>query len=107
MTEPRRGLLTVLLGALAAFELVALLLVVQMRLGHDPALGTATAATPPARRVLVHKIEQRRIVVRVLPSGEDDGGGGRAVIVTQPATGGSAPAPVTSAPAAPLTTRAS
>jgi hypothetical protein len=106
MTEPRRGLLTVLLAALAAFELVALLLVVQMRLGHDPALGTATAAAPPARRVLVHKIEQRRIVVRVLPSGEDDGGG-RAVIVTQPATASGAPAPATAAPAAPLTTRAS
>jgi hypothetical protein len=118
MTDGRRGLLSVALGAFAAFELIALLLVVQMRLGRDPALGAARAAAPPPRHVLVRRVVQRRVIVRLLPARDDSrpGRGGQAVVITRPApapAAGSSAARVTQAPtpapapAPPLTTRPS
>jgi len=72
-------------GAIALFLVVFTLLVVQMRLGGDPALGAGTAAKPARpRHVLVHRVVRRVVIVRV------------------PAAGAPAPAaPATSAPAAP------
>jgi hypothetical protein len=71
-------------GSLAAFFALLAFLAVQLRTGGDPALGapkpTATVAAPEPRRVIVH-----RVIVRK-------------VIITDPAP---TPAPVAVAPVAP------
>lgn len=92
----RPGAGPVVVGALALFLAVFTLLVVQMRLGSDPALGagTTTAATRP-RHVLVHRVVRRVVIVRI-PSAS-------APAASASATSAPAPAP---APA-PVVTRAS
>jgi hypothetical protein len=64
--RPRRpGLLAVGGWSLAAFVVVLALLVVQMRVGRDPALGArpTAAAAPAPRRVLVRRVIVKRIIV--------------------------------------------
>ena len=82
MTEPRPRkqrkprAVPVVLTAVAAFLVVFTLLAVQMRTGHDPALGATVASTktPAPRRVLVHRVVERRVIVTVRPAAEDDEG---------------------------------
>jgi len=57
-------MLTVAALSLAAFVVVAALLAVRMRDGHDPLLG----AQPAPRRVLVRKVFERVEQVQVVPS---------------------------------------
>jgi hypothetical protein len=65
--RPRRGPGLAAVGgwSLAAFVVVLTVLVVQMRIGRDPALGARTAAAvPPApRHVLVRRVIVERVVV--------------------------------------------
>ena len=95
-----------LAGSLAAFFALLAFLAVQVRAGGDPALGPAKpAASAEPRRVIVHRVILRRVIVtesapRVAAGGEASGGGAPAPA----AAGSSAPAP---APAAPVTTGSS
>ena len=109
MTEPRAprrprrpGLLAVGGWSLAAFLVVLTLLVVQMRVGRDPALGarSAAAVAPAPRRVLLRRVIVERVVIDVVHDAEDGGAGasGRTVAVVPP---GPAPAPAPAAAAAP------
>jgi hypothetical protein len=121
MTDRRsrlRGLLTVATSALAGFLVVAAVLAIQLRMGGDPALGSqprASAAAAP-RRVLIRRIEERRVIVRVVPApvrATAAGPGARPLRtpVTVPATPQAAPPRVAAPPAppapAPLVTRSS
>ena len=100
MTEPRAprrprrpGLLAVGAWSLAAFVVVLALLVVQMRVGRDPALGArpAAALAPAPRRVLVRRVIVKRVVVDEVHDAEDAGASApqRTVVVVPQ---GSAPA---------------
>ena len=80
MTEPRAprrprrpGLLAVGAWSLAAFVVVLALLVVQMRVGRDPALGArpAAALAPAPRRVLVRRVIVKRVVVDEVHDAEE------------------------------------
>ena len=101
MTEPRAprrprrpGLLAVGGWSLAAFLVVLTLLVVQMRVGRDPALGarSVAAVAPAPRRVLLRRVIVERVVIDVVHDAEDGGAGasGRTVAVVPR---GPAPAP--------------
>ena len=81
-------------GFIAVFAGLAL----QLRAGHDPALGAAKSAAEPQRRVLVKRVIQRRVVVHPAPA--DDGGDDAPAPVALPA-GTPAPAATTATPAAP------
>jgi hypothetical protein len=90
-----------LAGSLAAFFALLAFLAVQVRAGGDPALGPPKpAATAEPRRVIVHRVIVRRIVVT-------DRAPARRTVERAAAGGGSSapaqarPAP---APAAPVTT---
>ena len=54
-------------GSLAAFFVLLALLAVQVRAGGDPALGepkqTAAVATAEPRRVIIHRVIVRRVVI--------------------------------------------
>ena len=74
--RPRRpGLLAVGAWSLAAFVVVLALLVVQMRVGRDPALGArpAAALAPAPRRVLVRRVIVKRVVVDEVHDAEERG----------------------------------
>ncbi|MGZ8632929.1 MAG: hypothetical protein ACXWZZ_03615, partial [Solirubrobacteraceae bacterium] len=81
MTEPRTprprrgpGLAAVGGWSLVAFVVVLTLLVVQMRVGRDPALGAArraAVAAPAPRRVLVRRVIVKRVVVDEVRDVED------------------------------------
>lgn len=105
-------------ASLAAFAVVFALLVAQMRLGRDPALGAGRAAAPaatlPAQRVLVRRVIVTRIVVDEIH--DVDGGGAtapaRTTAVVPQRTAAPVPAAVVPAPArapapAPLVTKTS
>ena len=112
----------VVAGSLAAFMALFGFMAYQLRTGHDPALSRSTqppaAPAPPAKRLVIKKIEDRVIVTRVIPP-SDDGEGGGVQLAAVPAQAGapvtqSAPVVVQSAPApvpvpapAPLVTSAS
>ncbi|MEA2426397.1 MAG: hypothetical protein QOF37_25, partial [Thermoleophilaceae bacterium] len=75
MSEPRRrkpGALPVVWASGAAFLVVFGGLAAQLRDGGDPALGNGpakkAAAQPAPRRVLVRRIIEKRVVVRVIPA---------------------------------------
>jgi hypothetical protein len=113
MTEPRAprrprrpGLLAVGGWSLAAFVVVLALLVVQMRVGRDPALGArpAAAVAPAPRRVLVRRVIVKRVVIDEIRDAKD--GGARAarrtvVVVPQGSAPAAAPAPAPAPAAAP------
>ena len=93
-----------LAGSLAAFFALLAFLAVQVRAGGDPALGPPKpAATAEPRRVIVHRVIVRRIVVT------DRAPARRTVERAAPGAGSSAPAPAPAspAPAAPVTTGSS
>ena len=106
--RPRRGPSMAAVGgwSLAAFVVVLTLLVVQMRVGRDPALGSrrAAVAAPAPRRVLVRRVIVKRVVVDEVRDAEDGAASappGRAVVTTGQTA--PAPAPAAAAPApAPL-----
>jgi hypothetical protein len=93
-----------LAASLAAFFALLAFLAVQVRAGGDPALGPPKpAATAEPRRVIVHRVIVRRIVVT-------DRAPARRTVERAAAGGGSsapAPAPASPAPAAPVTTGSS
>ena len=93
-----------LAGSLAAFFALLAFLAVQVRAGGDPALGPPKpAATAEPRRVIVHRVIVRRIVVT-------DRAPARRTVERAAAGAGSsapAPAPASPAPAAPVTTGSS
>jgi hypothetical protein len=106
--RPRRpGVLAVGGWSLAAFAVVLALLVAQMRVGRDPALGVRPAAVAAAapRRVLVRRVIVKRIVVDEVRDAEDGGptAPARTVVLVPQRTAAPAPAP---APA-PLVTKTS
>jgi hypothetical protein len=71
MTERRRSpaALAAVWIAVAAFLLVLFVLATRVAAGEDPALRARAAATPlPARRVLVRRIYERRVIVHLPPS---------------------------------------
>lgn len=119
MTEPRAprrprrpGLLAVGVWSLAAFVVVLVLLVVQMRVGRDPALGArpAAALAPAPRRVLVRRVIVKRVVVDEVHDAEDAGASApQRTVVVVPQSSAPAPAPAAApAPApAPLVTKTS
>jgi hypothetical protein len=111
-TTRRRSALAVGWSTVAIFLAVLTGLALQLRSGHDPALGADTSAAPATtapRQVLVRRIVEKRVVVHVVPATSQPG--------SPPApTPAPAPAPsvvVTSSPPAPapapapVTTRAS
>ena len=73
----RLGPLPVVVAALAAFLATLTFLAVRVRTGHDPALGSmeASAPAPPVRHVLVRRLVERRVVIKIKPAPE---GGRRA-----------------------------
>ena len=117
-TEPRRkpSSFGVFAGSLAAFFALLAFLAVQVRAGGDPALGPAKpAATAEPRRVIVHRVVVRKVIV----TEREPASGGRSAVepgASSPAAGAApsraaAPAPAPSAPApapaAPVTTGSS
>ena len=88
--------------ALGAFFAALALLAVQVRAGHDPALGPAEPVAqqpaPRPRRVLVRRVI-RRVVVHHPPAGSPSFSSPAAVQPSGPETATPAPAPA--APAAP------
>jgi hypothetical protein len=68
--EPRsRGALALLWGAATVFLVLLAFLALRVAAGQDPALRARAAATPlPARRVLVRRIYERRVIVHMPPS---------------------------------------
>jgi len=97
-------------GSLAAFFALLAFLAVQVRAGGDPALGPATpAATAAPRRVIVHRVIVRRVIVteRAPAAGRGSPAPARsAPAAPAPAPAAPAPAPAP-APAAPVTTGSS
>jgi hypothetical protein len=112
--RPRRpGLLAVGTWSLAAFVAVLVLLVVQMRVGRDPALGArpATAVVAPApRRVLLRRVIVKRVVVDEVHDAEDGAASAArrtVVVVPQPSAPAVAPAPAPAPAPARLVTKTS
>jgi hypothetical protein len=111
--RPRRpGLLAVGVWSLAAFVVVLVLLVVQMRVGREPALGArpAAAVAPAPRRVLVRRVIVKRVVVDEVHDAEDGGAGvtrRTVVVVPRPSTPAATPAPAPAPAPAPLVTKTS
>jgi hypothetical protein len=68
--KPRsHGAPALLWAAAAVFLALLALLAVRVAGGQDPALRARAAATPlPARRVLVRRIYERRVIVHLPPS---------------------------------------
>ena len=116
MTDPatsrrRLGPLPVVVAALAAFLAMLTFLAVRVRTGHDPALASNAASAPAAapRQVLVRRLVERRVVIKIKPAPEPDDG---APAPTPTTASTSSPAQSTSAPAlapapAPVATRSS
>jgi hypothetical protein len=96
----------VLAGSLAAFFALLAFLAVQVRAGGDPALGQPKpAATAEPRRVIVHRLIVRRIVVTDrAPAQRTLGRAAVGAVASAPAAGTVSSAP---APAAPVTTGSS
>ena len=112
MTEPRAprrprrpGLLAVGAWSLAAFVVVLALLVVQMRVGRDPALGArpAAALAPAPRRVLVRRVIVKRVVVDEVHDAEEPGASApqRTVVLVPKGSSPAPPPPAAPAPSPP------
>lgn len=62
----RRGALGVIWASAAVFLAVLALLAVRVAKGADPALRARAAAVPlPARRVLVRRVYERRVIIHL------------------------------------------
>jgi hypothetical protein len=67
--SPRRGVLGAIWAAAAAFLALLALLAVRVDTGQDPALRARAAAAPlPARRLLIRRVYERRVIVHLPPS---------------------------------------
>ena len=87
------------MAALVAFGGTFGYLAVRMQEGQDPALAKVTPAKPTPRRVLIRRIERKKVVVRVIPAPSDSGSGSSsAASATSVPPAQSAP-PVQAAPA--------
>jgi len=65
----RRGVLGAIWAAAAAFLALLTLLAVRVESGQDPALRARAAAAPrPARRILIRRVYERRVIVHLPPS---------------------------------------
>ncbi len=110
-TEPRRkpSSFGVFAGSLAAFFALLAFLAVQVRAGGDPALGPAKpAATAEPRRVIVHRVIVRRVIVTERAPAARRGSPAPAQSApAAPAAAPAAPAAPAPAPAAPVTTGSS
>jgi hypothetical protein len=93
------GWLPVAGGSTATFLALFGFMAVQLRAGHDPALGGATtAAAQPAKKVVVKQIRKRVVETRVIEDAPASAGGGSAP-VSAPAAAPAAPAAPAAAPA--------
>jgi hypothetical protein len=64
-----RGVLGAIWAAAAAFLALLALLAVRVSTGQDPALRARAAARPlPARRVLIRRVYERRVIVHLPPT---------------------------------------
>jgi hypothetical protein len=96
-------------GSLAAFFVLLAFLAVQVRAGGDPALGApkqAAVATAEPRRVIIHRVIVRRVIVTDPAPTPAPVAAAPAPVVRAPAPVAPAPAPVRVAPA-PVTTGSS
>jgi hypothetical protein len=96
----------------AVFCVVLIFLALQIRAGKDPALGTGqkSAATQPARQVIVRRLIVRRIVVEDGSDSRPREGATTTVAApsgTRPAASAPAPAPAPARAPAPVVSRAS
>jgi hypothetical protein len=67
--ERGRGTLAGVWASAAVFLALLALLAARVSAGQDPALRARVAATPPpARRVLVRRVLERRVIVHLPPS---------------------------------------
>jgi hypothetical protein len=113
----RRSRLSVLWASGAAFLGLFTALAVQLRLGHDPVLGSGEAAPAvPPRPVLVRRVIERRVIVRVVPAAPGNSvqptasgsGSARPAVVSAPVvTGSASPPPASPAPSPAPVTRSS
>lgn len=68
-TARGRGVLGAIWAAAVAFLALLALLAVRVGAGQDPALRARAAARPlPARRVLIRRIYERRVIVHLPPT---------------------------------------
>jgi hypothetical protein len=89
-----RGVLGAIWAAAAAFLVLLALLAVRVGSGQDPALRARAAATPPpARRVLIRRVYERRVIVHLPPSAPAQPS--RASQEVSSAGGSTSPLPVT------------
>ena len=90
-------------GSLAAFFVLLAFLAVQVRAGGDPALGvpkqTAAVATAEPRRVIIHRVIVRRVIITDPAPTPAPGAAAPAPTARAPAPVVRAPAPVVRAPA--------
>jgi hypothetical protein len=63
-----RGALGVLWASAAIFLALLALLATRVATGRDPALRAHAAAPVPARRVLIRRVYERRVIVHLPPS---------------------------------------
>jgi hypothetical protein len=88
-----------MLWSLGAFLALLAVLAIQVRAGGDPALGPAKPAAQAERRVIVHRVILRRVVVTERAPAEAASSGGSAAGAPAPAPSASAAAPAAPAPA--------
>ncbi len=93
---PRRrpSAFPVVAAGLASFLAVLTFLGIRVKTGHDPALGPAVAQTqtPAPRRVLVRRVEERRVLITLKPPKEAVYGGSGGAPAQQAAVSASPPA---------------
>lgn len=93
-TRPLLRFFPLTVMAFATFLALLALLATRVSAGQDPALRARAAATPlPPRRVLVRRIYERKVIVRLPPSAPPQPP--RASQQVSAAGGYSSPAPVT------------
>ena len=91
--------LPIAMAALVAFGGTFGYLGVRLQTGHDPALAKVAPAKPVPRRVLIRRIEHKKVIVHVIPANTSSGSSsGSAASVTSAPPAQSAP-PVQAAPA--------
>jgi hypothetical protein len=64
----RGGMLAVVWTALAIFLALVALLATRMAGGQDPAVRARAIATVPARRVLIRRVLERRVIIHLPPT---------------------------------------
>lgn len=97
----RPGPGAVIAASAATFAMLFGFLTYQLRSGHDPAIGGASAASGAPSKVLVRRVIRRRVVTTVVPAASSSASmtssSSSSPVVTSsaPTTAAPAPAPVT------------